>query len=144
MLHSSQYKSPKVNQLENKTVMVVGSGNSGVEIATNLSPVNKKVYVISRNGQWIIKQKSGELFWPLSTIIFERLFMTLSSRFPWWMTSAIAEKFILNQSQKILNQSGMKPKHRWAQQHPYGSGIRGERTLHDEIERGAILCKKWD
>lgn len=46
VLHSRAYRKPQ--DFTNQTVVVLGAGNSGVDIATDLNDYAKKVYLSSR------------------------------------------------------------------------------------------------
>lgn len=56
IIHSVNYKSVKHNELEGKRVLVVGIGNSAVDVATNLYNEGKcpEVSISTRSGSWII------------------------------------------------------------------------------------------
>ena len=49
--HAHDYKTP--NGFEEDRVIVVGLGNSGGDIAAELSIVSKKVFLSTRRGSWI-------------------------------------------------------------------------------------------
>ncbi|KAN0039789.1 hypothetical protein ACTA71_007025 [Dictyostelium dimigraforme] len=51
---SEQYKNPK-NYI-NKRVLVIGGSSSGIEIASDIADVSKKVYVCSKRNSWIVKR----------------------------------------------------------------------------------------
>ncbi len=55
IMHSHSYKDPRTGyDFTNKNVVVVGIGNSGVDIANELSHcVSKQVYLSTRSGAWI-------------------------------------------------------------------------------------------
>ncbi|KAI6194525.1 Dimethylaniline monooxygenase [N-oxide-forming] [Aphelenchoides besseyi] len=48
--HASQFTSPE--SYYNKTVVLVGFGNSATEIARIIGPIAKKVYIAARHGEW--------------------------------------------------------------------------------------------
>uniref|UniRef100_A0A3B4AI07 Flavin-containing monooxygenase n=1 Tax=Periophthalmus magnuspinnatus TaxID=409849 RepID=A0A3B4AI07_9GOBI len=50
--HSWEYRN--TNGMEGKTVVVIGIGNSGGDIAVDISRVAEKVYVSSRSGAWVL------------------------------------------------------------------------------------------
>ncbi|CAD5120538.1 DgyrCDS9104 [Dimorphilus gyrociliatus] len=52
IIHSYQYKNWK--KYEDKRVVVVGSLNTGLDIACELSRVCNQVFLVSRKGQWIL------------------------------------------------------------------------------------------
>eukprot|EP01096_Ripella_sp_DP13-Kostka_P008089 TRINITY_DN3004_c0_g1_i1.p1 TRINITY_DN3004_c0_g1~~TRINITY_DN3004_c0_g1_i1.p1 ORF type:complete len:642 (+),score=224.36 TRINITY_DN3004_c0_g1_i1:51-1928(+) len=53
-IHSHSYKDPQTGfNFHDKRVVVVGIGNSGVDIANELSRVSKQVYLCTRSGAWV-------------------------------------------------------------------------------------------
>lgn len=48
----------------------------------------------------------------------------------------------MRRDQAILNAHGLKPKHRFLQQHPLMSGLNGRATLHDELEAGRVVVRR--
>lgn len=52
--HSRDYKHP--DAFQEKRVLVVGIGNSGVDIATELSRVAAKVFLCSKRGAWVLSR----------------------------------------------------------------------------------------
>lgn len=52
IIHSSQYADPKY--LEGKTVLVVGAGNSGVDIAADASQRADRAFLSTRRGYWYL------------------------------------------------------------------------------------------
>jgi len=59
-LHSSAYRNP--SQLPNGTILVVGAGNSGAEIAVELAGSGRTVLLAGRNAGRIPADKLGPLF----------------------------------------------------------------------------------
>ncbi|XP_038165001.1 flavin-containing monooxygenase 5-like [Cyprinodon tularosa] len=55
-LHSWDYKGPE--DMYGKTVVVIGIGNSGGDIAVESSRVAEQVYLSTRRGAWVIRQVS--------------------------------------------------------------------------------------
>ncbi|KAL3846575.1 hypothetical protein ACJMK2_017551 [Sinanodonta woodiana] len=56
IIHSVKYKDVRTNKMEEKRVLVVGIGNSAVDIATELASTGrcKPVYISTRSGAWVI------------------------------------------------------------------------------------------
>ncbi|NWX99135.1 FMO3 monooxygenase, partial [Nothoprocta ornata] len=52
--HSREYKEPE--KFRGKKVLVIGLGNSGCDIAVELSTVASQVYVSSRSGSWVMSR----------------------------------------------------------------------------------------
>lgn len=63
LMHSHAYRSPfEPVDMREKTVIVVGMGNSGLDLASELSPrwLTKKLYVSARRGVWVLsKYRNG-------------------------------------------------------------------------------------
>ncbi|RWS28676.1 dimethylaniline monooxygenase [N-oxide-forming] 5-like protein [Leptotrombidium deliense] len=51
VMHTHAYKKPIV--FEDKTIVVIGFGNSAVDVASDLAPLSKKVFLSTRSGGWI-------------------------------------------------------------------------------------------
>ncbi|CAJ0566356.1 unnamed protein product, partial [Mesorhabditis spiculigera] len=120
ILHSHDYKSP--DGYGDKTAVVIGVGNSGVDVACELGRVAKQTYLVSRRGAWIFSRMKGN----------DKCFdMELNNRF-------IALKFLKVVPMRILEKMvehdvdsrfdhekfGLKPKHPIFSAHP---------TLSDEL-----------
>jgi dimethylaniline monooxygenase (N-oxide forming) len=56
IMHAHSYKEPQTNayDFKDKRVIVVGIGNSGVDIANELSRACRQVYLATRSGCWVI------------------------------------------------------------------------------------------
>lgn len=52
IVHSHDYKDHK--GYEDKVVVVVGIGNSGIDVAVEQSRIAKQVYLVTRRGTWLI------------------------------------------------------------------------------------------
>lgn len=145
-VHSSQYKSPQVHNLKDKVVVVVGVGNSGLDCVTEISPLAKKTILVSRSGAWISRVPHGDI--AFSTGVGDRITMGFFLHLPWIFLTEIFERVGLMaisdqvQDQAILNKHGLKPKHRFWQQHTLLTGLNGRATIHDELEAGRIVVKK--
>lgn len=50
--HSSSYRNP--NQFKNQTILIIGTGNSGSEIATEVSQVARKTLMLVRTAPWVV------------------------------------------------------------------------------------------
>ncbi|XP_056132107.1 flavin-containing monooxygenase 5-like [Lampris incognitus] len=117
-LHSRDYKTPE--EWRNKKVVVIGIGNSGGDIAVELSRVTKQLYLSTRRGAWIIN-RVGDNGLPLD-LGFNRVFNSLKSILPFWLLCRLGE----NRLNQRFNHSlyNLKPKHRLFSQHP---------TVNDEL-----------
>ncbi|GFQ67662.1 dimethylaniline monooxygenase 5, partial [Trichonephila clavata] len=127
-LHSVEYKSS--TGMESQRVLVIGAGNSGCDIATELSTVAQKVYLSTRRGAWIYPR------------LFEKgkpLDISLSRRYKTLLPSSYVAKKLEKTLNKTMDHKrfGIKPYHSVASQHP---------TVNDEIQYkllgGSIIPKK--
>ncbi|XP_032429033.1 dimethylaniline monooxygenase [N-oxide-forming] 5-like [Xiphophorus hellerii] len=110
--HSRDYKTPE--QWRNKKVVVIGIGNSGGDIAVELSRFAKQVYLSTRRGAWILN-RVGDNGIPRD-IVLTRMTNALRHVIPSSYISSIME----NKLNSRMNHSlySLKPKHRLFSQHP--------------------------
>ncbi|XP_059196502.1 flavin-containing monooxygenase 5-like [Centropristis striata] len=116
--HSRDYKTAE--EWRNKKVVVIGIGNSGGDIAVELSRVTKQLYLSTRRGAWILNRVWDNGL-PLD-LGFNRVNTALQDLLPFGFVCSVGEK-ILNQrvDHSLYN---LKPKHRLFSQHP---------TMNDEL-----------
>ncbi|XP_039462579.1 dimethylaniline monooxygenase [N-oxide-forming] 5 isoform X1 [Oreochromis aureus] len=116
--HSRDYKTPE--EWRNKKVVVIGIGNSGGDIAVELSRVTKQLYLSTRRGAWVLN-RVGDNGVPLD-LTFNRILDILRKILPFDFFCSMAESR-LNQrfNHGLYN---LKPKHRLFSQHP---------TVNDEL-----------
>ncbi|CAD6191392.1 unnamed protein product [Caenorhabditis auriculariae] len=131
IIHSHSYKDHR--GYEDKIVVVVGIGNSGGDVAVELSRIAKKVYLVTRRGSWIFNRifDYGE---PMDLVLNRKFLNDLKNFVP----SSLASWFI----EKKLNyrfdhqRYGLKPQHRVFGAHP---------TVNDELPNriacGTVLIK---
>ncbi|XP_020774365.1 flavin-containing monooxygenase 5-like [Boleophthalmus pectinirostris] len=110
--HSRDYKTPEV--WRNKKVVVIGIGNSGGDIAVELSRFAKQVYLSTRRGAWILN-RVGHQGMPLD-LYFNRVVRFIRTLLPFGMFCTLGE----NQLDQRFNHSlyNLRPKHRLLSQHP--------------------------
>ncbi|XP_003767440.1 dimethylaniline monooxygenase [N-oxide-forming] 5-like [Sarcophilus harrisii] len=129
--HSREYKSPE--EFLGKRIIVIGIGNSGADIAVELSRGAKQVFLSTRHGSWIL-HRVWDNGYPMDSSFFTRfnsLFRKIASL-----------RIINNQLEKTLNSRfnhahyGLQPQHRALSQHP---------TVNDDLPNhiisGKILVK---
>ncbi|XP_051731775.1 si:dkey-239i20.2 isoform X8 [Ctenopharyngodon idella] len=110
--HSRDYKNPE--EWRGKRVVVIGIGNSGGDIAVELSRMAKQVYLSTRKGSWILN-RVGDNGVPLDMI---------NNRMRGWIFQMLPVGFINNMREKKLNKRfdhklyGLQPAHRVFSQHP--------------------------
>uniref|UniRef100_A0A3B4FL85 Flavin-containing monooxygenase n=1 Tax=Pundamilia nyererei TaxID=303518 RepID=A0A3B4FL85_9CICH len=86
--HSWEYCSAE--GLEGKRVVVIGIGNSGGDIAVDVSRVAEKVYLSTRSGAWVVG-RVGPGGLPLDVVGSSRMDALIRKLFPSW-TNTMLEK----------------------------------------------------
>ncbi|KAF8387154.1 hypothetical protein PRIPAC_76296 [Pristionchus pacificus] len=106
MMHAHSYKDYK--GFDDKVVAVVGIGNSGGDIATELSKVAKQVYLVTRSGSWVFN-RVFDYGRPIDSFLNSRFYAWLRTGLP----PAIMEKAMQDQLNKRFDHAlfGLKPKH---------------------------------
>lgn len=138
-LHSSMYKYPTKHGIDkNSKVIVVGVGNSGLDIVTESSENAGETHWVSRSGLWLSKTMPGEE--NLSIAGAGRSYIDSFFRIPWWWLAEVRERANA-EDQAIINKHGLKPKHRMHQQHELVTGMFGP-TIHEQLEAGKIKVHK--
>ena len=106
--HSSNFKS--ADGFKDKTVLLVGFGNSAIQCASDLAPIAKKVYLSTRRGTWLL---------PTTNTANEPWDLTFNTRFN-YLGRRIIPKYIRNWLWEIsLNErfdhvsAGIQPDHRF-------------------------------
>ncbi|XP_051233040.1 flavin-containing monooxygenase 5 isoform X6 [Dicentrarchus labrax] len=116
--HSRDYKTPE--EWRNKKVVVIGIGNSGGDIAVELSRVTKQLYLSTRRGAWILN-RVGDNGVPLD-LGFNRVMNSVQKILPFSFFCGLAESRLNQRFDHSLY--NLKPKHRLFSQHP---------TVNDEL-----------
>ena len=112
------------SDMRGKNVVVLGMGNSAMDIAVEASQVANRVFLAARRGAHIIpKYLFGR---PLDQ-------MNLSPRLPWKLRQKIGEKMIKAMTGDITRYGLPKPDHDLGQAHPTISGDILNRLTHGEI-----------
>uniref|UniRef100_A0A8C9DMG7 Flavin-containing monooxygenase n=1 Tax=Prolemur simus TaxID=1328070 RepID=A0A8C9DMG7_PROSS len=106
-LHSRDYKNPE--GFAGKRVIIIGIGNSGGDLAVEISCTAKQVFLSTRRGAWIL-HRVGDHGYPFDVVF--------SSRLKYFLTKILSESLINTYLEKKLNKKfdhemfGLKPKHR--------------------------------
>ncbi|XP_062989528.1 flavin-containing monooxygenase 3 [Elgaria multicarinata webbii] len=79
VFHSRDYKGPE--KFKGKKVLVIGLGNSGCDIATELSNTASQVYLSSRSGSWVMP-RVWEQGYPWDMLIVTRFETFLKNALP--------------------------------------------------------------
>ncbi|XP_039547907.1 si:dkey-239i20.2 isoform X2 [Pimephales promelas] len=111
--HSRDYKNPE--DWRGKRVVVIGIGNSGGDIAVELSRMAKQVYLSTRKGSWILN-RVGDKGVPFDMMFNNRALMWFLGLLP----VGYSNKWGENQLNKRFNHKlyGLQPVHRVFSQHP--------------------------
>jgi dimethylaniline monooxygenase (N-oxide forming) len=124
-LHAHHYKS--MDELRGKRVLVVGMGNSAMDIAVEASEVAKKTFLSGRRGVHVIpKYMLGR---PLDQ------FFT-SARLPWRIRQRMGEALYRLAVGDVERYGLPKPDHRLGEAHPTISG-----RILDRLSHGTIAVK---
>ncbi|XP_016077143.1 PREDICTED: dimethylaniline monooxygenase [N-oxide-forming] 5 [Miniopterus natalensis] len=122
--HSRDYKNPE--SFTGKRVIIIGIGNSGGDLAVEISHTAKQVFLSTRRGAWILN-RVGDYGYPFDAMFFSRL-----KRF---FVKICGPSLINMYLEKRMNQRfshemyGLKPKHRLLSQHP---------TINDDLPNRII------
>ncbi|XP_010835022.1 PREDICTED: dimethylaniline monooxygenase [N-oxide-forming] 3 isoform X2 [Bison bison bison] len=123
--HSRDYKEPGI--FKGKRVLVIGLGNSGCDIASELSHIAEKVIISSRSGSWVMSRVWDEGY-PWDMLFITRFETFLKNTLPtvisnWWYMKQMNARF------KHENYGLM----------PLNSTLRKEPVFNDELP-SRILC----
>uniref|UniRef100_A0A8C9F015 Flavin-containing monooxygenase n=1 Tax=Pavo cristatus TaxID=9049 RepID=A0A8C9F015_PAVCR len=88
-LHSRDYKSPQA--FAEKRVIVVGTGNSGIDIAVELSHTAKQVFLSTKRGTWVM-HRVAEGGYPFDFSYLSRFTQLLQSLLPLSVSNFILER----------------------------------------------------
>ncbi|NWU97630.1 FMO5 monooxygenase, partial [Upupa epops] len=129
-MHSRDYKNPQ--QFLDKQVVVVGTGNSGVDIAVELSLTAKQVFLSTRRGVWVM-HRVADGGYP-TDLSFSRFIQLLFNLLPLNISSFFLERRVNGRFNHALY--GLQPQHRILEQHP---------TINDDLPHriisGRVLVK---
>ncbi|XP_068808054.1 flavin-containing monooxygenase 5 isoform X2 [Struthio camelus] len=123
-LHSREYKTPQA--FSEKCVIVVGTGNSGIDIAVELGHTAKQVFLSTRRGAWVL-HRLAESGYPFDFSYLTRFIQLLQSLVPLSVGSFILERKINARFDHALY--GLQPQHRILHQHP---------TINDDLPNRII------
>jgi len=113
--------------LRDRDVVVLGMGNSAMDISVEASEVARSTYLAARRGAWIIpKYLFGR---PLDTL-------ATNPRVPMTVGARVLEKIVTLHVGRPERFGLPKPDHRLGQAHPTISG-----RIHDRIQHGKIAPK---
>ncbi|XP_038650876.1 flavin-containing monooxygenase 5-like isoform X1 [Scyliorhinus canicula] len=126
-LHSKEYKGPLL--FEGKRVVVIGIGNSGGDLAVEISRHAKQVFLSTRRGAWVINRVADRGL-PGDVLFNRRINACVPLSFAVWFAERIMNHRFNHENY------GLQPNHRMFSQHP---------TINDDLPNriisGAILVK---
>ncbi|EDM09291.1 rCG46278 [Rattus norvegicus] len=125
--HSREYKSPE--DYVGKRIIVVGIGNSGVDIAVELGRVAKQVFLSTRRGSWILHRVWNNGY-PMDSSFFTRFNSFLQKL----LSTEAVNKYLEKMMNSRFNHAhyGLQPQHRPLSQHP---------TVSDDLPNHIISGK---
>uniref|UniRef100_A0A8C8SG70 Flavin-containing monooxygenase n=1 Tax=Pelusios castaneus TaxID=367368 RepID=A0A8C8SG70_9SAUR len=126
--HSRDYKSPQ--EFSGKRAIVIGLGNSGVDLAVELSHTAEQVFLSTRRGAWILS-RIAEAGYPMDTIYVTRYVQLLRHIVPLSLVNYYAEKKLNAKFNHEIY--GLQPGH---SQHPTFND-----DLPNRIISGKVLIK---
>ncbi|XP_006887483.1 PREDICTED: dimethylaniline monooxygenase [N-oxide-forming] 3 [Elephantulus edwardii] len=93
--HSRDYKQPE--KFKGKRVLVIGLGNSGCDIATELSHTAEQVIISSRSGSWVMSRVWDDGY-PWDMLVITRFETFLKNNLPtaisdWWYMKKMNSRF---------------------------------------------------
>lgn len=130
-IHSWEYKD--ADACRGKRVVVVGIGNSGGDIAVEISRFADKTFLSTRQGAWVISRMSNNGL-PLDMTVITRLSNLLTKLLPKRLVNWAAERALNHKYDHRLY--GLKPKHRLLDKRPLIND-----DLPGRILQGALVMK---
>ncbi|XP_026373159.2 flavin-containing monooxygenase 5-like [Ursus arctos] len=130
-IHSWEYKSPE--KFRGKKIIVVGIGNSGADLAVELSHVASQVFLSTRRGAWIWN-RVWDYGMPVDTVLFTHFNAVLNKFYPTFLINRWAE----NKLNVRFNHDvyGLFPQHRFLSHQATFSDY-----LPNHIISGGVLIK---
>jgi len=125
-MHSHDYRDPE--QLRGRRVVVVGGGNSGMDIARDASLVAEATYLSLRRGVHVLRKRLGRRRKPIDQLLAP----------PWlpWAIKQRAFEFLRRRSGDVSDYGLPEPDHKVGHAHPTVSD-----EIHDRLAAGAVVPK---
>lgn len=124
-IHSHDYKEPE--PFANERVVVLGMGNSAMDIAVELSQVAERVILAARRGAYVVPKVLFGL--PLDQVF-------TSTRVPLWVRMRLGELALRVSIGDVTKYGLPKPDHRLGEAHPTISS-----RILDRLAHGAVIPK---
>ncbi|KAL3078235.1 hypothetical protein niasHS_012122 [Heterodera schachtii] len=131
VIHSRAFHTAK--PFEDQTVVVVGIGNSGGDIAVELSKVAKKVYLSTRTGSWVIN-RVWEKGHPTDAVLLNRFAFALRAITPRGVQNRLIERKLNLRFDH--ERYGLRPSHRFLEAH-----VTVNDELPNRIASGTVVMK---
>ncbi|XP_054020906.1 flavin-containing monooxygenase 5-like [Dryobates pubescens] len=128
-LHSRDYKKPQ--PFSGQRVVVVGIGNSGVDITVELSHTAKQVFLSTRRGAWVL-HRVGDDGYPYDVLYISRFYQLLQSWLPLNAFTALVQRKLNARFNHALY--GLKPQHGFFDQHPTVNDDLPNRILSGRVQ----------
>ncbi|RMC08306.1 hypothetical protein DUI87_14547 [Hirundo rustica rustica] len=135
-LHSRDYKSPQ--PFSGKRVVVVGIGNSGIDIAVELSHAAKQVFLSTRRGSWVL-HRVADSGYPFDFSYISRFTQFLQNLLPLNIINFFLERQLNARFDHTLY--GVKPKHRVLDQHPTVNDDLPNRIISGRVRVKPNICE---
>ncbi|XP_013410014.1 dimethylaniline monooxygenase [N-oxide-forming] 5-like [Lingula anatina] len=113
VMHAHDYRTPA--GFEGKKVVVIGAGNSGGDIAVELSRVRSQVFLSTRSGAWVFNRLSYEGV-PYDLLDYRRIVWKIVDWMPESLINALMERRLNNRFDHVTY--GIQCKHRFRSVHP--------------------------
>jgi dimethylaniline monooxygenase (N-oxide forming) len=125
-MHAHDYR--RLEQLAGKRVVVVGGGNSGMDIARDAADVGDAAFLSLRRGIHVIRKRLGRKRTPVDQTLLP----------PWlpWPVQQKAFEFLRIRSGGLSKYGFPKPDHRIGHAHPTVSD-----EIHDRLAAGSVFAK---
>ena len=108
-MHAHHYRTP--DGMEGKNVLVLGIGNSAMDIACETSRVSKMTYLAARRGAWILPKYVG-------STPTDELGGPLAARLPFALLRAMYHRRVIKQQGKPQDYGLPEPDHKLGEAHP--------------------------
>ncbi|GBG25748.1 Dimethylaniline monooxygenase N-oxide-forming 2 [Hondaea fermentalgiana] len=135
LMHSHSYKDN--TPFEGKRCVVVGIGNSGSDIVTEVSKVAKETILVARRGTWMVKNSLHD---PNANAV-SRLEQNVLGRLPKHVGADLAEEGLADSRAK-LEKAGLAPTFRFNEGHPTITGNCADNDFLKQLDAGKISGRR--
>ncbi|XP_015923150.3 flavin-containing monooxygenase 5 [Parasteatoda tepidariorum] len=131
IIHTHSIRVP--DSFKDQKVLIIGTGNSALDAAVEISNVAKQVYLSTRRGAWIMF-RLGPNGLPIDTQLLTRALGTLGNFVGWSLSNFVLELYLDSKfNHELYN---LKPKHRFNAQH-----LTINDHLPNKILSGTVIVK---